>query len=128
MEVSRYVNLFYATCFIIAVVVFHKLVQQIWEFAEQLPDFSIVGNTITLTTLLAFAMAVGLMFWLYSKEDYRSYLTEVVIELKKVSWPSFEETKRSTLIVGIFTVVVSLFLFGMDTIWRFLTDLLLIHS
>jgi preprotein translocase subunit SecE len=128
MEVSRYVNLFYALCLIIAVVVFNKFVQQIWESFETLPDVSIVGNTITLTTILAFAMAAGLMFWLYNREDYRSYLAEVVIELKKVSWPSFEETKRSTLIVGAFTVVVSLYLFGMDTIWRYLTDLLLVHS
>jgi preprotein translocase subunit SecE len=120
--------LFYALCLIIAVVVFNKFVQQIWESFETLPDVSIVGNTITLTTILAFAMAAGLMFWLYNREDYRSYLAEVVIELKKVSWPSFEETKRSTLIVGAFTVVVSLYLFGMDTIWRYLTDLLLVHS
>lgn len=128
MEISRYVNLFYAACFIIAVVVFNKLVEQIWESFEQLPDVSIVGNTITLTTLLAFAGAVGLMVYLYKREDYQAYVAEVVIELKKVSWPSFEETKRSTLIVGAFTVVVSLYLFGMDTIWRYLTDLLLIHS
>ena len=128
MEVSRYVNLFYALCFIIAVVIFNKFIQQIWESFETLPDVSIVGNTITATTVLALALAVGLMTYLYKRDDYRSYVAEVVIELKKVSWPSFDETKRSTLIVGLFTVVVSLYLFGMDTIWRFLTDLLLIHS
>jgi preprotein translocase subunit SecE len=128
MEVSRYVNLFYAVCFIIAVIVFNKFVQQIWESFEKLPDVSIVGNTITLTTLLALAMAVGLIVWFYKRDDYRSYIAEVVIELKKVSWPNFEETKRSTLVVGLFTIVVSLYLFGMDTVWRFLTDLLLIHS
>ena len=128
MEVSRYVNLFYASCFIIAVVILNKFVRQIWEAVEQLQDVSIVGNTITLTSVLAVAMAAGLTIYAFKREDYRSYVSEVVIELKKVTWPTFEQTKRSTLIVGGFTVVVSLYLFGMDTIWRYLTDLLLIHG
>lgn len=128
MEVSRYVNLFYALCFITAVVVFDKLAKQIWEAVETLPDVSIVGNTITLTGVLAVVIAAGLVFWAYNREDYRTYVSEVIMELKKVTWPTFEQTKRSTLIVGGFTVVVSLYLFGMDSIWRYLTDLLLIHG
>lgn len=128
MEVSRYVSLFYALAFITSVVVFNKLVKQIWGAVEQLPDISIVGNTITLTSVLAVVIAGGLVFWAYSREDYRAYVSEVVMELKKVTWPTFEQTKRSTLIVGGFTVVVSLYLFGMDSIWRYLTDLLLIHG
>jgi preprotein translocase subunit SecE len=128
MEVSRYVSLFYALSFIVSVVVFNKLVKQIWGAVETLPDISIVGNTITLTSVLAVVIAAGLIFWAYSREDYRAYVSEVVMELKKVTWPTFEQTKRSTLIVGGFTVVVSLYLFGMDSIWRYLTDLLLIHG
>ncbi|MEZ4460882.1 MAG: preprotein translocase subunit SecE [bacterium] len=128
MEVSRYVNLFYASCFIIAVVIFNKLVRQIWDAVEQLQDVSIVGNTITLTSVLAVVLAAGLTAYAFKREDYRAYVSEVVIELKKVTWPTFEQTKRSTFIVGAFTVVVSLYLFGMDTIWRYLTDLLLIHG
>lgn len=128
MEVSRYVNLFYAACFITAIVVFNKFVHQIWEAVEQLQDVSILGNTITLTSVLAVVIAAGLVAYCYRREDYRAYVSEVVIELKKVTWPTFEQTKHSTLIVGGFTIVVSLYLFVMDSIWRFLTDLLLIHG
>lgn len=129
MEVSRYVNLFYAVCFIIAVVTFNKVVQAIWEAFEGLPDISIVGNTITLTSVLAVALAAGVIYWAFSiREDYRAYVSEVVIELKKVTWPNFDETKKSTLVVIAFTVAVSLYLFFFDQVWKYVTDLILVQG
>ncbi len=128
MEVSRYVNLFYLTCLVAAVVTFNKLVAEIWDRVDALKDVSIVGNTITLTTLLGVALGIGLVFWTYKREDYRTYVSEVVIELHKVTWPSREETKRSTLIVIGFTIVVSLYLAGIDRVFSYLTDLILLHG
>lgn len=126
MEVSRYVNLCYALGFILAVITFNKAVDAIWEGFERLPDIGIVGNTITLTNLIAVVIAAGLMFYLYKREDYRSYLSEVILELKKVTWPSWDETKRGTLVVIMFAIVLSAFLWGSDQVWKYLTDLLLL--
>jgi len=128
MEVSRYVNLFYATMLVIAVVTANKLVAEIWDRVDVLKDISIVGNTITLTTLLGVALGVGVIVWAYRREDYRTHVSEVVIELHKVTWPTMDETKRSTLVVIIFTIIVSLYLAGIDRIFSYLTDLLLLHG
>lgn len=128
MEVSRYVNLFYLTALVTAVVTFNKLVTEIWDRVDALKDISIVGNTITLTTILGVVLGVGLTYWAYKREDYRTYVSEVVIELHKVTWPSREETKRSTLIVIGFTIVVSLYLAGIDRVFSYLTDLILLHG
>ncbi|QED29229.1 preprotein translocase subunit SecE [Microvenator marinus] len=128
MEVSRYVNLFYATCLVLAVITFNKLVAQIWESVEVLKDVSIVGNTITLTTLIGVGLGVALTVWAYRREDYRAHVSEVVIELHKVTWPTMDETKRSTMVVIVFTIIVSLYLAGIDRVFSYLTDLLLLHG
>jgi len=126
MEVSRYVNLTYALGFILAVLTFNKAIAAIWEAFERLPNVGLVGNTITLTDAIGVVLAAILMAYLYKREDYRTYVSEVVLELKKVTWPSWDETKRGTLVVIIFTVVLSAFLWGSDQFWKYLTDLLLL--
>jgi preprotein translocase subunit SecE len=126
MEVARYVNLTYAVGFILSVLTFNKLVASIWEGFERLPDIAIVGNTITLTDALGVAMAAVLIAYLYKREDYRTYVSEVMLELKKVTWPTWDETKRGTIVVILFTVVLSIFLWGSDQFWKYVTDLLLL--
>lgn len=126
MEVTRYVNLTYAVGFILAALTFNKAVGAIWEAFERLPNVGIVGNTITMTDVIGVALAAGLIFYLYKREDYRQKVSEVMLELKKVTWPSWDETKRSTLIVIVFTIVLSAFLWGTDQFWKQLTDLILL--
>ena len=126
MEVSRYVNLSYAIGFILAFVTLDKVVEAIWERFERLPNYGIVGDQITLTTIIALAAAIGVIAYCYKREDYRTYLTEVVLELKKVTWPTWDETKRATLVVILFTVVTSAFIWVADKFWLYVTDLLLL--
>ena len=126
MEVSRYVNLAYALGFILAVITCNKAMDAIWAAFERLPEIGLVGNTITLTNAIAVVIAAAVMWYLYKREDYRTYVSEVMLELKKVTWPNWDETKRSTLIVILFTIVLSAFLWGSDQVWKFLTDLLLL--
>ena len=42
------------------------------------------------------------------------YFNGVQVEMKKVTWLSKEEMLGSTLIVGVFTVMIALFLFFVD--------------
>ncbi|MFC1502191.1 preprotein translocase subunit SecE [bacterium] len=44
------------------------------------------------------------------------YLSEVRQELSKVSWPSREGLYGSVLVVIVFCVILSLFIFGVDQI------------
>ena len=44
----------------------------------------------------------------------KNYLNQVVIEMKKVSWLSKDELMGSTLVVGLFAFIVSIFLFVID--------------
>jgi preprotein translocase subunit SecE len=46
------------------------------------------------------------------------------IELRKVVWPSRDETVKTTYVVFIFTIVMGLFFWGLDWILTWLTRLL----
>jgi preprotein translocase subunit SecE len=49
-----------------------------------------------------------------------SFLTEVVSELKKVTWPTRDELVGSTIIVCILVVVFAIILGAMDSAFSFL--------
>lgn len=44
----------------------------------------------------------------------KSYFNQVAIEMRKVSWLSKEELMGSTMVVGLFAIILSLFLFVID--------------
>ena len=45
---------------------------------------------------------------------FRTYFKDVKLEMKKVTWLSKDELISSTFIVGIFSVIMSIFLFLVD--------------
>jgi preprotein translocase subunit SecE len=126
MEVSRYVGFTFLTGFVLLFITMLKLVGLVWEVAETLPNYAIVGDQITLTTVIALALSAGISYWAYQREDYRTYIAEVVIELQKVTWPTWDETKRATIVVIAFSIALSAFLFVSDRVWKYATDLLLL--
>ncbi len=54
-------------------------------------------------------------------EKSTEFLSDVASEMKKVTWPGSRQTAASTLVVIVFTIVVALYLFGVDALvsWLF---------
>jgi preprotein translocase subunit SecE len=52
-----------------------------------------------------------------------TFLKEVKLEIKKINWPTRQQTIRYTLIVIGISVVVAVFLGGLDFIFTTLLDL-----
>ena len=140
MEVKRLVGLAYIVCGVIAFVIFDKFLLWVWPFIEEGLNWTIRRGTgaarnyvhnwailgpVRLTSLVALVAAGGLTWRFYKPKEYRSFLSEVIVELKKVTWPDWNETRRSTLIVMVFTVVLASFLWISDKLWGYLTGLLL---
>ena len=44
----------------------------------------------------------------------QQYVKESIEELKKVTWPTWEELKGSTLVVMLFSVIMGLYIAGLD--------------
>ena len=55
------------------------------------------------------------------KEKIIAFFTDVVKEMKKVTWPSYDELRDSTLIVIVVCAVFTIFIYILDTaVSRFL--------
>lgn len=44
----------------------------------------------------------------------QQYVKEVIQELKRVTWPTWEELKGSTLVVIIFSIIMGCYIAGLD--------------
>ncbi|MBI1859443.1 MAG: preprotein translocase subunit SecE [Deltaproteobacteria bacterium] len=64
-----------------------------------------------------FALAAATFVILFFHPRATTFLDEVVVELKKVSWSSREDVTRSTTVVVICIIVASLILASFDLVW-----------
>ncbi len=54
----------------------------------------------------------------------RQYIDEVRDEMRKVSWPEWPEVKRFSIIVLVTVIVYMMFVFGLDSLFGWLSGLL----
>jgi preprotein translocase subunit SecE len=47
-------------------------------------------------------------------QKFQNYIKDVIQEMKKVTWPTMEELKGSTMVVIIFAIVMGIFIAAMD--------------
>ena len=55
-------------------------------------------------------------------EKITTFLKEVKMEIKKVNWPTRQQTVRYTVIVLMVSLVVAVFLGGLDLLFALLLD------
>src|SRR5690554_2132114 len=79
MEVSRLLTLTYIGILALSFVILDKALKWLRTSVEMLSEIAIVGNLITLTTVLAAAAAVGLTLWLYKHRQVNTHLSEVIL-------------------------------------------------
>ena len=88
-------------------------------------DTRILGELVTMSTLIGGAIAIILVFALWRNVKIYESSLNVAREMKKVTWPNFEETKQATKVVIVTTIIVALILSGFDLVFKWLTDLIL---
>ena len=89
-------------------------------------------NPLALTSLLfkvlifvAGLVVVGLVFISGSEgKSFVSFMKETKIELKKVVWPTREETTKTTAMIIIAVIIVSIFLWIVDAFFTWMVQLL----
>ncbi len=54
--------------------------------------------------------------------DAQKFIREVQVESKKVVWPERKETVQATLMVFVMVLVISIFLYGVDSLLGWLVQ------
>jgi preprotein translocase subunit SecE len=93
-------------------------------YLANVPDPPLLGSNFTLANLLGLAVAAGAAVYAFRNERAHEFSTEVVVELRKVTWPSRKETRTATIVVIIATIIVSLILGFFDLVWAKLTGII----
>lgn len=70
----------------------------------------------TVSTLLGVLISAALMLFAYFNAKSRATGNEIASELLKVTWPTWGETRVSTIAVVVASVVAAVILFGIDTL------------
>jgi preprotein translocase subunit SecE len=59
------------------------------------------------------------------KEKIVNFVNDVTKEMKKVTWPTKDELKESTMVVLVACIILALFVFAVDSIFTKLLQLVL---
>ncbi len=119
----RWIALFYFVSALLVWVLTDKFLTQIMAWTS-LTDFNyeLLSERFTLTTLLGLILALLIGIRMYRSPKYSGLLNEVVVELRKVTWPNAHETRSATIVVLV-TVFIMAFLLGLfDFFWSSVMD------
>ena len=88
-----------------------------------------MSTGLIIAAALVFAAVVSLVLWrqpvLGFARGTAGYIREVRAELRKVSWPTWEDLRKSTGVIIIFVIVVGLIIGIMDFVFsKLLIDVL----
>ena len=119
--VQRYVIFAYLLGGLLLYATLSKLFKAI-AFALNVPDLEILGDQFTVSNALSLVIAAGAAVVAFKNERAYGFSSEVVAELKKVTWPSKQETRTATVVVIITTLILGAILSVFDAVWAAATS------
>ncbi|MGV3621347.1 MAG: preprotein translocase subunit SecE [Archangium sp.] len=76
----------------------------------------LAGTGIKVANVIGLVLTVGLAAWAWTNPRIKTLSLEVATELMRVTWPSFDDVRISTVAVVVASLVAAIILFGMDTL------------
>ena len=73
--------------------------------------------TLSIVAILATALLVWRQPVLAFTQRSAAFLREVRSEVRKITWPSWDDLRRSTLVITIFVIVIGLMIGVMDSLF-----------
>ena len=116
LGLQRWVQLAYMGLGLLVLWMCDRIIVSIWsKFAEPNP---------TVATALAAVIGFVVAYVVYRNEKANRISREVVGELAKVTWPSSEETRVSTVVVILTSIIAAGIIGAFDAVWSAITDLI----
>lgn len=123
MGVARYVNMAFVSLGLLAWVVLGEFFAWAFMLIGAGYNRQLIGHNFRFADLLGLLSAVALTFYLRRHERVSTFSMEVGNELSKVTWPTWSETRLSTIVVIVTTFIIAIILGTFDYLWAALSSL-----
>src|SRR5690606_25570099 len=116
MDPKRLVVIFYLIAGIVLALFLDHVFGLLWARFGWTDTEVVEGLGWRVSSLVGFLVAAGATIATYVHPKTHGYSLEVASELMKVTWPTWPETRTSTIAVVIASVVAAVILFFIDTL------------
>ena len=100
----------------------HVLLAVFGSFGPTQPLTRPLAGEWTWCTVIGLGIAAAAAIVLWTQPKTHEVSLEIATELRKVSWPSFPETRAATIAVIVASLIAAVLLGLFDVLWQFLTD------
>jgi len=115
------VTLFFIAAGLLVWSILDKAMTALWAIVGWI-NAPLLGARFTTTTLIALAITATATAVLWRHKTVNGLSREVVVELKKVTWPNWLETRASTIVVIVFSFIVAAILGVFDYVFASASD------
>lgn len=78
-----------------------------------------------ISLVLSLIIGIGVSYWLSADSERHEYFLASIGEIRKVTWPSFPDTKRMTIVVCVVVAIFAAILAVFDLVWAKLLGIIL---
>src|SRR6267142_1376873 len=100
----------------------HLLLAAFGAFGPTQPLTRPLWSEWTWSTVIGLGLTGATAVYLWVSPKTNQVSMEIIAELRKVSWPSFAETKAATIAVIVASMIAAVLLGLFDVLWQFVTD------
>jgi len=122
MNLQRFINIAYVLAGLLTWVISARILGGILDLISRDLDQPLIGTGFARSDLLGLVCGIAVGVALKLNRNVNTWGLEVANELKKVVWPTWEETKMSTVVVIITSIIVAAILGLFDALWAFLSS------
>ncbi|MFL5391804.1 MAG: preprotein translocase subunit SecE [Myxococcales bacterium] len=123
VDPKRLVGIFFVLATLAIAVFLEKVLALVFSYTRW-TDVAVFGEDWTLSTVLGFVIAVVAAVVLWRTPKVQATSLDIASELKKVTWPTFRETRAATVAVVIATFVAAIILGVFDYVWAKVSSLI----
>jgi preprotein translocase subunit SecE len=116
MDPKRVVVIFYLLAGIVLALFLERVFGMLWARFGWGDPILVEGLDWKVSTLIGYLLALGLAVGAYMHPRSHTLSLDVAAELMKVTWPTWSETRASTVAVVVASLVAAVLLFCIDTL------------